>query len=178
MGKKERIIGLEELSKTVPWITVYGFDYSKYPIEFITEVIMKNEESEFHHTFRALVSMASTNRKDALILLYGMFEFYKNNIRMLEVIADGLDQYDKIRNPQFIEFLFDQIQTVKSCNTNRVYLNRLIKVLSSYPSDLVLDGFLKLRQNKIFSFRMKNKFDEIIYEFKPKNKDDDDYLWE
>jgi hypothetical protein len=152
---------LEELSESIPWLSSKGFDYTKYPLGNLAKDAVSPDDQTFSSAVRMITAIASHKRDDALILLYGLFEYYKNDIRRLETIAESLTA---IENVQFVEFLFKQIQNIQ--NTTRIYLNTLIKKLRYFKPDLVLEGFEKLLENKDFSYRMKSKFKEIINELK------------
>lgn len=152
---------IEELFKHVSWIAKDGqFDYSKYPIEHPLKDSMSTDNSKFRNACNLINSMIQAGRNDALVYLFGLFEYYRHDIRKLEVIADRLEY---ITNPLLITFLFKKIKETPSNNTNRVFINLIIKKLSHCKADLVIDDFCQLRDDKTFSYKMKQKFEEIIY---------------
>jgi hypothetical protein len=162
-NKKLSSLNWEELTKVVPWMTEDGFDYSKYPIENLAKDVLSQDDEKFRNAVRMIIQMSIVNREDALIVLFGLFEYYKNDIKKLETIANNLVV---INNSKFVDLLFNQINNTKSTNTTRIYLNLIIKSLSRYPPELVLEGFEKLLENKSFSYRMRIKFKDIIDELK------------
>ena len=164
---KEKQISLpdfQKLSKLVPWITKDGdFDYSKYPLEQPAKDALSTDDSKFRNACYLIITMAKEKRADALIFLYGMFEYYKNDIKRLEILAERLVTIDDIK---FVNFLFNQIKETKSSATTRIYISELINKLSYYSSELIIPGFEELLNDKRFSFRMKDKFKKVLYRFK------------
>jgi hypothetical protein len=154
---------LEDLYKKLPWFTKDGIDFSKYPLEHPARDITSGDPEKFRSACSIIVSMAERKRQDAIIFIYGLFEYFKNDIKKLEVIANQLGY---IENVEFINFLFKQIKETKSTNSNRVYINLLIEKLCSYRPKLVIAGFEELLHHEGFTYRMKEKFVEIIYRLK------------
>ena len=108
--------------------------------------------------------MSNEGRKDAAIFLFGLICYYKNDIKRLEIIVENLINF---KTKECVNFLFDEIERVKSSNTTRIYINTIIDTLRYFPSDLVLEKFIEFSENKKFSYKMRNKFltaaEEIKY---------------
>lgn len=150
---------IDKLLNQIPWFVNGTFDYAKYPIEHITRDAFSNDRQKISNTIYLLTEMILAGRKDALCFFYGLFEFFKDDIRTMEIIAERLC---RIENKQYVNFLFKQIEITESSNTTRIYLNSLIKVLSHYQLEWIENGFRSLIENKKFSYRMKQKFLEIL----------------
>jgi hypothetical protein len=160
-----------DMFPNIPWITKDGtFDILKYPLEFATRQSLIDDEEEFRGSVLLLSSFIHNGRKDAGIYLLGLMCYYSNDIYKLEIIADNLSGF---KNKECADFLFKELERVESNNTNRRYINQIIKTLSFFPDELIEEKFYELSQNKKFSYRMRNKFKDII--MKPEFDYDDDH---
>lgn len=148
----------------IPWLTEDGnIDFSKYPIEGPAKDSLSNDEGKFRNAYRLLGCMSNEGRKDAAIFLFGLICYYKNDIKRLEIIVENLRNF---KTKECINFLFDEIERVKSSNTTRIYINTIIDTLRYFPSDLVLEKFIEFSENKKFSYKMRNKFLTVAEEIK------------
>lgn len=146
----------------VPWITKKGYiDYSKYPIEHPLEDSLSNDEQKFRNACRLLGSMSDEGRKDAAIFLFGLICYFNNDIKKLEIIVENLRYF---KTKECVNFLFGEIERIKSSNTTRRYINTIIDILRSFPPNLVLEKFIEFSENKKFSYKMRNKFLAVVEE--------------
>ena len=160
---------LKKLQKeyNIPWLTEEGYiDYSKYPIEHPAKDSLSSDEQKFRNACKLLRSMSNKGRKDAAIFLFGLICYYNNDIKRLEIIAENLGYF---KTKECANFLFGEIERVKSSNTTRKYINTIIDTLRYFPSDLILEKFIEFSENKKFSYRMRNKFLAIVEELEYRN---------
>ncbi len=160
---------LKKLKKTynVPWLTEEGdMDFSKYPIEHLTKDSLSNDERKFLNACRLLGCMTNEGRKDAAIFLFGLICYYSNDIKKLEIIVKNLSHF---KTKECVNFLFGEIERIKSSNKTRIYINTIIDILRYFPSDLVLEKFFDFSQNKKFSYKMRNKFLAVVEELEYEN---------
>jgi len=154
---------LKKLKKeyNIPWLTEEGdVDYSKYPIEHLTKDSLSSDELKFRNACNMLGMMAHEGRKDAAIFLFGLVSYY-NDLKKLEIIVKN---FYNLKTKETADFLFGELERVKSSNTTRKYINTIIDTLSFFPNDLVLEKFIEFSENKKFSYRMRKKFLAIIEE--------------
>lgn len=146
------------------WLTEDGdIDFSKYPIEVPAKDSLSNDEEKFRNACRLLGIILNEERKDAAIFLFGLICYYKNDIKRLEIIVENLRNFE---TKECVNFLFDEIERVKSSNTTRIYINTIIDTLRYFQSDLVLEKFIEFSENKKFSYKMQNKFLTAVEEIK------------
>ena len=156
--EKYEQIDLKKLRKeyNIPWLTKEGYvDCSKYPIEHPIKDSLSNDAQKFRDACRLLGSMSYEGRKDTAIFLFGLICYYSNDIKKLEIIVENLRYF---KTKECANFLFGEIERIKSSNTTRIYINTIIDVLCSFPFDLVLEKFIEFSENKKFSYKMRNKF--------------------
>ncbi len=157
-------MNLKKLQKeyNIPWLTKEGdIDFSKYPIEHPLRDSLSNDEQKFRNACRLLGSMSEEGRKDAAIFLFGLICYYNNDIKKLEIIVENLRYF---KTKECVNFLFGEIERIKSSNTTRIYINTIIDILRYFPSDLVLEKFIEFSENKKFSYKMRNKFLAVVEE--------------
>src|SRR3990172_6818395 len=82
------------------------------------------------------------------------------NMGRKELIVRALSD---VQTKQSAYMLFKELTDIDSNNKTRGYINEILKCLSRYPIDLISDGFEALLKDRKWSYRMKNKFKEIIY---------------
>jgi len=159
--KKNKKDLLQQLNP--PWITKEGYlDLTKFPIDSILKQSLSKDLKEFRSSCITLSSMSSRNRLEAQIYLIGLFEYFSENLDKLTIIVENLSLADT-KNKKYAELLFRELKRIKSSNSTRKYLNAILKKLSDFPLEIIEDGFNELINNDTFSYRMKNKFKEILY---------------
>ncbi len=144
----------------VRWITKDGFlDMAKIPIDFtLKQAVGKNEE-EFKSSCRILISMYAADRLEAAILLYGLLIHNNKNIERKEIIVEALGH---VKTKESADLLFRELHQTVSSNSTRKYVNSILKSLKMFPLENISEGFEKLLSEKIWSYRMKNKFKAIL----------------
>src|SRR3970282_1433554 len=123
-----------------PWMTKDGcIDLSKILIDSVLRRTVIKDDNEFRDACSVLRAVYHAGREDAGIYLYGLFIHNNENMGRKE------------------------LTDIDSNNKTRGYINEILKCLSRYPIDLISDGFEALLKDRKWSYRMKNKFKEIIY---------------
>ncbi len=72
---------IEKLLNSLPWFINGQIDYSKYPIDRPAKDCFSTDEQKFRNASRILNEMTAAGRIDAMIMLFGLFEYYKNNYK-------------------------------------------------------------------------------------------------
>ena len=150
----------EEFLKQIPWLKDGQIDYFKYPIEHAARDCSSSNAEKFRNGARLLMDMAAVGRKDAMFMLFGMFEYYKNDYKKLEVIVLHIPDSD---NERFVNFLFDFFEKTESSNKSRQFLNLMLKNLEYVNKEIAVKRFNQLLQNPKYTHRMKAKFKDILY---------------
>jgi len=162
--KKFKKMDLKKLKKqyNVPWITEEGYmDYSKYPIEQPAKNALSKDDEKFRNACSLLGSMAREGNKEAAVYLFGLISYYEDDIKKMEIIIKNIGYF---KTKQGTNFLFGELERVKSSNKTRIYFNTIIERLSFFPPDLVLEKLIELSENKNFSYRMRKKFSAVVEE--------------
>ena len=160
---------LKKIKKTynIPWLSEEGnMDFSKYPIERLTKDSLSNDERKFRNACKLLGCMTNEGRKDAAIFLFGLICYYNNDIKKLEIIVTNLSNFE---TKECANFLFGEIERIKSSTKTRIYINTIIDILRHFTSDLVLEKFIEFSENKKFSYKMRNKFLAVVEELEYRN---------
>lgn len=161
MEKKLSEKEIEKLLAKVPWLKNGSIDYSLYPIKHVVEDYCSEDEEKFRNAARILMEMSAIGRKDAMIMLFGLFEYYKNDYKKLETIVYYVPFSD---NEEFSNFLFDVFDRTKSSNTTRQFLNLLLKNFRKLNRKIYVFRLHKFLDDKKYSYRMKAKFKELLEE--------------
>jgi hypothetical protein len=145
---------------SVSWITADGFlDLAELPIDSILRQTLSPEFAEFRSACMLLGSMATRTREEAGVYLIGLLRYYGSDLRRLEVIADELGHFP--REPS-ADALLAELRRVKSSNTTRRYLDRVLRSLTRLPAHLVDAGLRDLADDTSFSPKMRAKFREAF----------------
>ena len=144
-----------------PWMTKDGcIDLSKIPIDSVLRRTVIKDDNEFRDACSVLRAVYHAGREDAGIYLYGLFIHNNENMGRKELIVRALSD---VQTKESAYMLFKELTDIDSNNKTRGYINEILKCLSRYPIDLISDGFEALLKDRKWSYRMKNKFKEIIY---------------
>jgi len=139
-----------------PWITAEGtLDLTKFPIEGILKQAIDPEYEPFRSACVLLGSMASRGRLEAGLYLLGLLSWYGSDLKRLEVIAEQLAHFP---HESSANVLLAEIRRVRSSNTTRRYLDRVLRSLAVLPVDLVKSGLEVLAEDTSFSPKMRAKF--------------------
>jgi len=135
-------------------------DLSKIPIDSVLRRTVIKDDNEFKDACSVLRAMYHAGREDAGIYLYGLFIHNHGNMARKEIVIKALSD---VQTKESAIMLFKELNDIKSNNVTRGYINEILKCLSRYPIDIISEGFEELLKDKKWSYRMKNKFKEIIY---------------
>ncbi len=139
------------------WITPDGeLDLERLPLDGIFKQAIDAEFERFRSACVLLGSITRSGRPEAGLYLIGLFAYHASDLRRLEVIAEQLAYF---RHQSSADALFAEIRRVKSSNTTRRYLDRVLRSLAALPADLVNNtGLEALAQDTSFSSKMRAKF--------------------
>jgi len=135
-------------------------DLSKILIDSVLRRTVIKDDKEFRDACSVLRAVYHAGREDAGIYLYGLFIHNHENMARKEIIVNALTD---VQTKESAYMLFKELTDIDSNNKTRGYINEILKCLSRYPIDLISDGFEALLKDRKWSYRMKNKFKEIIY---------------
>lgn len=139
-----------------PWITAKGtIDLTKLPIDGILKQAIDPQFESFRSGCVVLGSMAYAGRLEAGVCLIGLLGCYASDLQRLEVIAEHLGQF---HHESSANALLAEIRRVRSSNTTRRYLNRVLRSLAGLPLHLVRSGLEDLAEDTSFSSKMRAKF--------------------
>jgi hypothetical protein len=113
------------------------------------------DEKQFRSGVTMLQSMYHHGRAEAGVFLLGLLLTAEDHWERRSAIVEALSG---VETRACAQLLFGELKRVKSSNTTRRYLTTIIKVLVNLPSELVLEGFATLAQDKSFSQKMREKF--------------------
>ena len=138
------------------WITSEGtIDLAELPIDGILKEAIDSEFERFRSACVLLGSMASAGRLEAGLYLVGLLGCYASDLQRLEVIAGQLGHFP---HESSANALLAEIRRVRSSNTTRRYLGRVLQSLSVLPLHLVKSGLKVLAEDTSFSPKMRAKF--------------------
>jgi hypothetical protein len=157
MGK-----GLDELRGVVgrvPWLTSKGLDLAEFPIDGVLKEAVGRNEEEFSNAVSLLQTMHRAGRTEAGVFLLGLLAHSGDDWKRRTEIVEGLEGFN---TPECAQFLFGELERVKSNNTTRRYLGAVLKVLAGMPRELVQSKLLRLTADNRFSPRIRDKFVEAL----------------
>lgn len=154
----------EKKLNQLAWYNNGSIDFSKYPIEHPAKDCCSHDEEKFRNAVNILMEMTAAGRKDAMLMLFGLFEYYKNDYKKLEVIVYNMPEID---NEIFVNFLFDFFEKTESNNTTRFFLKQMLHKLKFMNREIAIRRFHRLLENPKYSYRMKKKFKEILERISP-----------
>ncbi len=138
------------------WITAEGtIDLAELPIDGILKQAIDPEFERFRSACVLLGSMAGAGRLEAGLYLIGLLGCHASDFQRLEVIAEQLGHF---HHESSASALFAEIRRVRSSNTTRRYLDRVLRSLAVLPPHLVRSGLEALAEDTFFSSKMRAKF--------------------
>lgn len=138
------------------WITAEGtIDLTEFPIDGILEQAIDPQFEQFRSACVLLGSIAGAGRLEAGLYLIGLLGYYASDLQRLEVIAGQLAHFP---HESSANALLAEIRRVRSSNTTRRYLDRVLRSLAGLPLGLVKSGLEVLAEDTSFSSRMRAKF--------------------
>ena len=145
---------------SMPWITPdETLDLAVFPIDSILKQALSPEFDQFRSGCMLLGSMASGSRPEAGVYLVGLLRYYASDLQRLVVVAEQLAHF---RDESSAHALLSEIQRVKSSNTTRRYLGRVLQSLARFPSRLVELSLEELANDTSFSLKMRAKFRDVL----------------
>ena len=143
-----------------PWIGKDGgIDLSKIPIDSVLRLTVLEGDKDFRGACAVLRAVYQAGREEAGIYLYGLFIHNRENMARKELLVSALSD---VPTKVSANILFKELNDIESNNATRGYIKLILKCLSGYPIDLINDGFDALLNDRKWSNKMKNKFEEII----------------
>jgi len=130
-------------------------DLAELPINGILKQAIDPEFERFRSACVLLGSMAGAGRLEAGLYLIGLLGCYASDLQRLEVIAGQLAHF---HHESSANALLAEIRRVRSSNTTRRYLDRLLRSLADLPLRLVKSGLEILAEDTSFSSNMRAKF--------------------
>lgn len=138
------------------WITAEGtIDLAELPIDGILKQAIDPDFERFRSACVLLGSMAGVGRLEAGLYLIGLLGCYASDLQRLEVI---LGQLEHFHHQSSANALLAEIRRVRSSNTTRRYLDRVLRSLAVLPLSLVKSGLEVLSEDTFFSPKMRVKF--------------------
>lgn len=148
----------------VPWITEDGyFDPTKYPLDDVVKQTLSSDEQEFRSGCMLLQSMASRGRTEAGVCLLGLAYWYAENLERLGVIVECLAHFNCRASA---EVLLAELRRVKSSNSTRRYIGKILEAISHFSYEIVGEGLERLADDSSFSHRMRHKFRDLADELR------------
>jgi hypothetical protein len=139
------------------WITAEGtIDLAELPIDGILKQAMDPEFERFRSACVLLGSMAGAGRPEAGLYLIGLLGCYASDLQRLEVIAGQL--LGHFPHESSANALLAEIRRIRSSNTTRRYLDRVLRSLAVLPLHFVKSGLEVLAEDTSFSPKMRAKF--------------------
>ena len=137
------------------WITPDGeIDLERLPLDGIFKQAIDPEFERFRSACVLLGSITRVGRLESGLYLIGLLAYHSSDLQRLEAIAEQLACF---RHQSSADALFAEIRRVKSSNTTRRYLDRVLRSLAALPGDLVNTGLEALAQDTSFSSTMRAK---------------------
>lgn len=157
MAKKDKGI-LSSIN--APWITKDGYlDFSKFPIDSILKQSLSKDDGAFRSACQILASMYSAGKIEAAVFLYGLLILHQNDRKRKEPVINAL-RY--VKTAETADLLFRELNQTESSNSTRAYIDTILKSLSYFPLHLIEDGFNNLINDIRWSYKMKQKFGEVL----------------
>jgi hypothetical protein len=150
----------KELHGKFPWITKDGFfDPARFPIDGVLKQVLSDDDEQFRSGLTMLGSMYGHGRREAGIFLLGLLVNCEDNWERRIGIVEALKGID---TRPCADFLFGELERIKSSNTTRRYLDTVITALALMPPELVQARFEELADDKSFSPKMRDKFRAVL----------------
>jgi len=138
------------------WMTAEGtIDLAELPIDGILKQAIDPQFERFRSACVFLGSMVGAGRLEAGLYLIGLLGYYASDLQRLEVIAEQLGHFP---HESSANALLTEIRRIRSSNTTRRYLDRVLRSLAVLPLHLVKSGLEVLAEDTSFSPKMRVKF--------------------
>ena len=149
----------------VPWITPEGYlDLTKIPLDDTLRRTVSGDHRELRGAVRVLGSAAHAGRREAGIYLLGLLaDLPPDGLEDREHVVQALGYYETASSAAA---LFGEIRRVKSSNTTRRYLDSVLRSITVLPAPLVRTELEALADDTAFSYKMRAKFREAIWQLR------------
>jgi len=142
------------------WITEEGaFDVRRFPIDSVLKQALAENEQDFRTGCTLLGSMQSHGRTEAGVYLLGLLRYWQDDLARLTLVVESLRFF---HTAACADALLTELRRVRSSNTTRGYLKTILESLSHFPEELIADGLETLAEDSSFSYRMRQKFREVL----------------
>jgi HEAT repeat protein len=141
---------------SLPWITKDGYlDMLKVPLESTYGRACGDDPQAVRDALGVLSAAAGHGRSEAAVFLLGFFAALPPEDWTLR--ADTVEALRYVRTPACASLLLAELDRVKSSNSTRRYLDRILDVLVLFPAELVSERLEALACEQRFSSRMRAK---------------------
>lgn len=140
----------------LPWITKDGYlDMLKVPLEGTCKRACEGDARAVRDALGVLACAAGYGRREAALFLLGFFVSLPPEDWALRTEAVGA--LSRVRSQACASLLLAELGRVKSSNSSRRYLDRILDALSLFPAALVSEQLELLARDQRFSPRMRAK---------------------
>jgi hypothetical protein len=144
------------------WLTPEGtLDLEEFPIDSVLRQALDADPQRFRAGCTLLASMAASGRTEAGVFLVGVFHHYAGDRSRQEAVVEQLQH---VPHPAAATVLLAELRRVKSSNSTRRYLDRVLRSLTSLPRALVAEALGELAADTSFSPRMRAKLRAALAE--------------
>ncbi|MGH3031961.1 MAG: hypothetical protein ACRDNE_14595, partial [Gaiellaceae bacterium] len=141
---------------SLPWITKDGYvDMLKVPLESAYSRACEDDPQAVGDALGVLAAAAGHGRKEAAVFLLGFFVALPPEDWTLR--AEAVEALRRVRTPACASLLLAELGRVKSSNSTRRYLDRILGALALFPAGLVSEQLNALAREQHFSSRMRAK---------------------
>jgi hypothetical protein len=141
---------------SLPWITKDGYlDMRKVPLESAYRRACGQDPRAVRDALGVLAAAAGHGRNEAAVFLLGFFVALPPEGWALR--AEAVEALRRVRTPACASLLLAELGRIKSNNSTRRYLDRIIDALALFPAELVSERLEALACERRFSPRMRAK---------------------
>jgi hypothetical protein len=141
---------------SLPWITKDGYlDMLKVPLESTYKHACGDDPQAVRNALGVLAAAAGHGRNEAAVFLLGFFVALPPEDWTLR--AEAVEALRHVRTEACTSLLLAELDRVKSSNSTRRYLDRILDVLALFPAELVSEELEALARGRHFSPRMRAK---------------------
>ncbi len=147
---------------------------SNLPIDNIFQTALSDNKDDFEGALSLLSLLYNNGRLEAAVFLLGLlFNCSENDFDRRSVIIKSLKGFN---SKAFVEILIFELKRVKKSNSSRKYITLILKILFSMPKNLIEIRFIELSNDKDFSHRMRQKFNELAMKSVFSEDDNEDFF--
>ena len=135
------------------------FDLKELPIEVALHNVIDGTDGELKDRCGALMAMYRAGKKEVPVFLYGLMAYNYDNIARKGIIVEALDN---ITAKEWAHILFNELRSIESNNSTRVYIDTILRSINRFPLDMIRKDLETLLKDKKWSYKMKSKFENIL----------------